>query len=205
MARAFAALGADVVDADDVGACAVARPAQPGYAAVVAAFGSAVPAAPTASSTARGCATARSPTRPSARASRRMLHPLIAARIDDAVARWRGAYGILVVPLLLERGDLRRASRACWSSTARRTSRCGASVARSGLAPREVRAIMATQLSRAARLARADDVIDNSGALAGAAPAGRAARRRYRALAPQRSAERRVDDSRHNDALSSPA
>ena len=34
---------------------------------------------------------------------------------------------------------------------------------RSGLTADEVRAIMATQLSRAARLARADDVIDNSG------------------------------------------
>ena len=36
-------------------------------------------------------------------------------------------------------------------------------VARSGLAAAEVRAIMATQLPRAARLARADDVIDNGG------------------------------------------
>jgi len=35
--------------------------------------------------------------------------------------------------------------------------------ARSGLAAAEVRAIMATQLPRAARLARADDVIDNAG------------------------------------------
>ena len=37
-------------------------------------------------------------------------------------------------------------------------------VTRSGLPPEEVRAIMATQLSRAARLARADDIIDNGGA-----------------------------------------
>ena len=36
-------------------------------------------------------------------------------------------------------------------------------VARSGLAAAEVRAIMATQLSRAERLARADDTLDNTG------------------------------------------
>ena len=58
--------------------------------------------------------------------------------------------------------------------------------ARSGLAPAEVRAIMATQLKRADRLARADDVIDNSGppgALAGAVARLDAS---YRALAAAR-------------------
>ena len=57
---------------------------------------------------------------------------------------------------------------------------------RSGLAPAEVRAIMATQLGRADRLARADDVIDNSGppeALAGAVARLDAS---YRALAAAR-------------------
>jgi len=41
---------------------------------------------------------------------------------------------------------------------------------RSGLTDSEVRAIMATQLSRAARLERADDVIDNGGAPSAVAP-----------------------------------
>jgi dephospho-CoA kinase len=38
-------------------------------------------------------------------------------------------------------------------------------MARSGLAEREVRSIMAHQVSRTARLAAADDVIDNGGTL----------------------------------------
>jgi dephospho-CoA kinase len=38
-------------------------------------------------------------------------------------------------------------------------------VARSGLSERAVRSIMAHQVSRAARLAAADDVIDNGGTL----------------------------------------
>ena len=67
---------------------------------------------------------------------------------------------------------------------------------RSGLAREEVRAIMATQATRAARLAHADDVLDNGGDPERARAAGRAlaralprARRRVIHRAP-RDAER---------------
>ena len=63
----------------------------------------------------------------------------------------------------LERGDPRRVSTACSSSIAPRRSRSRRVMRRSGLAAEPVRAIMATQLPRAARLAQADDVIDNGG------------------------------------------
>ena len=43
-------------------------------------------------------------------------------------------------------------------------------VKRSGLGEAEVRAVMATQLTRGERLARADDIVDNSGAMAAIAP-----------------------------------
>ena len=56
-------------------------------------------------------------------------------------------------------------------------------MARSGLTAAEVRAIMATQLSRPERLARADDVLDNAGALAAIAPQVAALDRRYRSMA----------------------
>jgi len=56
-------------------------------------------------------------------------------------------------------------------------------VRRSGLAPEAVRRIMATQLPRAERLARADDVIDNAGPIAGLAPQVARLDARYRALA----------------------
>ena len=55
--------------------------------------------------------------------------------------------------------------------------------ARSGLDESQVRAIMATQLPRAERLARADDVIDNGGPREALVPAVRALDERYRALA----------------------
>jgi dephospho-CoA kinase len=56
-------------------------------------------------------------------------------------------------------------------------------VARSGLAAAEVRAIMATQLPRAERLARADDVVDNAGPPAAIVPQVAELDRRYRTLA----------------------
>jgi dephospho-CoA kinase len=56
---------------------------------------------------------------------------------------------------------------------------------RSGLAPDEIRAIMAAQLPRMARLARADDVIDNSGPASDIAPKVAALDRRYRRLAAE--------------------
>jgi dephospho-CoA kinase len=59
-------------------------------------------------------------------------------------------------------------------------------VARSGIAPAEVRAIMATQLPRERRLAAADDVIDNSGAPEAIAAQVVALDRRYRELAAAR-------------------
>jgi dephospho-CoA kinase len=55
--------------------------------------------------------------------------------------------------------------------------------ARSGLAAAEVRAIMATQLERPARLARADDVLDNAGPPSAIVPQVARLDRRYRELA----------------------
>jgi hypothetical protein len=59
--------------------------------------------------------------------------------------------------------------------------------ARSGLTHAEVGAIMATQLRRADRDDRADDVLDNSGPPAAIAPQVAVLDRRYRALAADRS------------------
>jgi dephospho-CoA kinase len=53
---------------------------------------------------------------------------------------------------------------------------------RSGLAADEVHRIIAAQVPRAARLAAADDVIDNSGPLSAVEPQVRALHGRYLAL-----------------------
>ena len=113
----------------------------------------------------------------------RYEHPLIAVAIDDALAAWRAPYGILVVPLLFERGGmLGRVARVLVVDCPEETQ-IQRVVARSGLAPDAVRAIMATQLSRQARLDRADDVIDNGGARAALVPQVERLDQRYRTLA----------------------
>lgn len=94
-----------------------------------------------------------------------ILHPMIRERSRADVAAARQPYVILVVPLLLETGayrDLVRRVLVVDCSEARQIERA---TRRSRLSDAEVRAIMASQLPREARRARADDVIDNDGDL----------------------------------------
>jgi dephospho-CoA kinase len=97
-----------------------------------------------------------------------VLHPLIR---DLSAERCAGAltagvpYVILMVPLLVESGDYRRRVARVVVVDCPDELRIARVGTRSGLAPDQVRAIMAAQASREVRLAAADDVIDNSGGL----------------------------------------
>jgi len=168
VANAFAALGADVADADEA-ARAVSARGSPGFAAVVAAFGPEVVG--TDGELDRGWLRRRVFADADARARlESILHPLIHAFLDQALAAWRGPYGLLSVPLLLERGGLLKRVARVLVVDCPEDEQVRRVAGRSGLTPAEIRAVMATQLPRAARLARADDVIDNSGAMADIAP-----------------------------------
>src|SRR5205085_11763989 len=112
-----------------------------------------------------------------------LLHPLILARIEAALTAWRGPYGLLVVPLLLERGGAQAHVDRVLVVDCPEDEQVRRVVARSGLAPATVQRIMATQLPRAERLAQADDVIDNSGPAAALEPQVQRLDRAYRALA----------------------
>lgn len=96
-----------------------------------------------------------------------ILHPLIRAASRDRVAAASASYVILVVPLLFETGaylDLAKRVVLVDCSEERQIERA---TRRSRITADEVRAIMASQLARAARRARADDVIDNDGGIDG--------------------------------------
>ncbi len=161
VAAAFRSLGVEVVDADEV-AHAVSAPGNDGYRAVVAAFGPSIVGADGALDRAR--LRERAFADPAFRVSlEALLHPLIAAHIDRTVARWTGPYGLVVAPLLLERGNLVKRVQRVLVVDCPEDEQVRRTMARSGLSGDEARAIMATQLSRAQRLADADDVIDNSG------------------------------------------
>jgi len=91
-----------------------------------------------------------------------ILHPLIRARSLSLAQAARGPYVILMVPLLIESRDYRTRCQRVLVVDCPEELQVARVIARSGLAAAEVRAIMATQVGRAARLAAADDVIDNS-------------------------------------------
>jgi len=97
------------------------------------------------------------------RALEALLHPMIREESARRIAAAAGPYVVHVVPLLVESPGYRgRVDRVlvvdCPEQTQIERVR-----ARSGLSEREVRAIMRTQATRAARVAAADDVIDNGG------------------------------------------
>ena len=81
-------------------------------------------------------------------------------RERDAAA---SPYVLLVVPLLFESGGRATSVQRTLVITCDEPVQIARVMRRSGLSEAEVRAIIATQMSSAERVARADDVLDNSG------------------------------------------
>jgi dephospho-CoA kinase len=112
-----------------------------------------------------------------------ILHPLIAAEAARRMAQWSPPYGIVVVPLLLERGGMARSVDRVLVVDCPEDVQVARVMTRSGLSEAAVRAIMAAQLTRTDRLARADDVIDNGGPREAIEPQVDALDSKYRLLA----------------------
>jgi dephospho-CoA kinase len=181
VAETFAALGVPITDTDRL-AHTLTAPGAPGCTAILAAFGPSLfgPDGRLDRQALRQRAFANADDRQRLEA---LLHPLIAAEAGREIASWTAPYGLLVVPLLLERGGLRSLVNRILVVDCPEDEQVRRAMARSGMAEREVRAIMATQLPRAHRLAAADDVIDNGGARECLAPAVANLDQRYRELA----------------------
>lgn len=95
-----------------------------------------------------------------------ILHPMIRQVSATRVAEAQGPYVVLVVPLLVESGDYRQRVDRVAVVDVPEAIQIARTMARSGLDRDQVVQILAAQASREARLAAADDVIDNSGARA---------------------------------------
>ena len=180
VAQAFAALGVDVTDADAL-AHALTAPEQPGFAAVIAAFGAGF-CRPDGTLDRRALRERVFDDSAARTRLEAVLHPLIRQAARREIARWTRPYGLFVVPLLFEGGARSGVDRTLVvdcpeDEQVRRV------IVRSGLSAAAVRAIMATQLPRADRLARADDVLDNGGAPEAIEPQVTELDRRYRVLA----------------------
>jgi dephospho-CoA kinase len=163
VAERFARLGAGVVDTDHL---AHALTASQGAAipAIRRSFGDDVISADGALD--RGAMRRRVFADPAERQRlEAILHPLIRDESRRLCVAAESAYVLLLIPLLAE---TRKAStyafldRILIVDCAEATQRARV-MARSGLGEAEVRAIMATQASRAGRLALADDVVLNDG------------------------------------------
>jgi len=184
VADRFAALGAAVTDTDRI-AHELTAPGAAGTQAIRAAFGSGVftPDGALDRAALRRVVFADAGQRARLES---LLHPLIGAAARSEIAGWSSPYGLLVVPLLLERGGLRALVDRVLVVDCTEDQQRQRVMARSGLSAAEAQAIMAAQASRRARLAIADDVVDNSGPQDGLDAQVAALDRRYRALAADR-------------------
>lgn len=159
-AERFAELGIEVVDTDAI-AHALTGPGGEAIEAIRASFGDAV----IAPDGALDRAAMRERVFGDDGARKRLeaiLHPMIRAESARRCADAATPYVVLAVPLLIESGHWQsRCDRVCVIDCPE-DEQLRRVMARSGLPEHQVRAIMATQASREARLAAADDVVDNS-------------------------------------------
>ena len=91
-----------------------------------------------------------------------ILHPRIREVVREKLDDLHAPYCILVVPLLIESGFIDLVDRVLVVD-ASEGAQIQRTAARSGLTEPEIRKIMAAQVSRAQRLQKANDVIDNNG------------------------------------------
>jgi dephospho-CoA kinase len=90
-----------------------------------------------------------------------ILHPRIREAVQEKLAHIEAPYCVIVVPLLIESGFTDLTDRILVIDTLENVQ-IHRTAARSGLTEPEIRTIMSAQVSRAQRLQKADDVIDNN-------------------------------------------
>jgi dephospho-CoA kinase len=160
VAQRFMELGVPVIDAD-VAARAVVAPGKPGLAEVLKRFGSGV-VAENGELDRRALRDLVFSNAGARRDLEAILHPLIRADMDRSAESARGPYVVMAIPLLVEGGSTDRVDRILVVDVdeAVQLQRV---MARDGSTEEQARAILASQASRPARLAAADDVLLNSG------------------------------------------
>jgi dephospho-CoA kinase len=165
VAARFAALGASVVDTDEISRALTAA-----GGAAIAALREAFGARFIGADGSLDRAGMRDLVFEDALARRKLesiLHPAIRAATDRALAEAKGPYAVIAVPLLYEtRGYLDRVARTLVVDCPEELQ-VARTTARSGLAAESVRAIMRAQWPRWRRLQMADDVVWNGGEPAG--------------------------------------
>lgn len=112
-----------------------------------------------------------------------ILHPMIRSAVKTRIAQTRAPYVLIAVPLLLETGAYKDFISRVLVVDCDETLQVERTMHRSKLTIDEVRNIMAAQLPRQERLARADDVLRNDSDMAALRSQVAALHARYLALA----------------------
>jgi dephospho-CoA kinase len=189
VAAVFSGLGVAQVDADAI-AHQLSGPGGEAVAALVAAFGGEVLDERGGLDRARMRALAfgDDTTRKTLES---ILHPMIGAKTETAIANASSSYVIWVVPLLFETKEPRHRrydrSLVVDCSEQMQVTRV---MQRSGLSEAEIKAIMARQVTRKERLEKADDVIANDGEMASLRVAIEQLHQKYLTLAVAGAIER---------------
>lgn len=162
VSQRFVELGAPVVDTDVLSREAVA-PGSDGLAEIEQAFGASV--IDPDGGLDRAALRQRIFDDPAARVRlERILHPRIAAAARHRLAALDAPYAVLVVPLLVESGLFADADRVLVVDVPEEIQ-IERLIKRDGTSREQAEAMLAAQASREQRLARADDVIENTGTL----------------------------------------
>jgi dephospho-CoA kinase len=163
VADMFAALGASIVDTDQI-AHSLTGPHGAAMPALLAEFGEEFATPDGALDRARMRALVFTDAGARARLEA-ILHPRIRDATAAAAAIATGDYVIFVVPLLIESGTWRERVTRVLAIDCPEEVQVARVMARSGLSEEQVRAIMAAQVTREQRRAAADDIVLNDDGL----------------------------------------
>jgi dephospho-CoA kinase len=168
VAELFARRGATIVDTDQI-AHGLTAPHGAAMPAIIAEFGAGYADANGALDRARMRALVFGDPGAKARLET-ILHPRIRAAAQAAAQAATGCYVIHAIPLLVESGNWKQRVGRVLVIDCPEEVQIARVMARNGLSEVQVRAIMATQATRAARLAAADDIVCNDADVAALEP-----------------------------------
>jgi dephospho-CoA kinase len=164
VSQRFSELGVPVIDAD-LASRAVVEPGSPGLKQIVARFGSGI-LGPGGELDRRALRNLIFNDHEARKALDSILHPLIRAEMEREASIAAGSYIVMAIPLLVEGGRAHEQVDRVLVVDVDEALQLRRVQARDGGSPQQAQAILASQASRATRLAVADDVLVNSGTVA---------------------------------------
>jgi dephospho-CoA kinase len=161
VARIFAALGAAVIDTDEI-AHHLTEKGTPTLAAIIEQFGSSyqLPDGNLDRSRLRKQVFSDHAAKEKLEM---LLHPLIKQQVVSEMAKAQGLYLVLVIPLFFETGAYRDLVDRVLVVDCDESQQISRTMSRSKLSAEEVLAIMAHQTPRTERIKQADDILSNRG------------------------------------------